>query len=81
MCRFSVIGIFQLSFQLLASRGLLQVLNSDDLLGLDGVCPLLPALIQHVVPCWLGSTINGAQGVSLLVKWSVFCSFNINNSS
>lgn len=68
MCVFSVNGSIQLSFQLLASRGLLQVLNSDDLLGLDSVCFLLPALIQHVVSYWSGCTVTGAKGLNLLVK-------------
>lgn len=35
MCMFSEISLIQLSFQLLASRDLLQVLNNDDLLGLE----------------------------------------------
>lgn len=33
MCMFSGIQLIHLSFQLLASRGLLQVLKSDDLFG------------------------------------------------
>lgn len=61
MCVLSVISLI-LSFQLLASRGLLQVFNSDDLLALDSACFLLLAFIQYVVPCLLGCTITSAKG-------------------
>lgn len=51
MCMLSVISL-TLSFQLLASRGSLQVLNGDDLVALDSA-RFLVACIHTVcfVPC------------------------------
>lgn len=72
MCMFSVNHLIEFSFQHLVSTGL--SLTGNGVLGLVGVCFWSPALIQHVVPCWLGCTVTGAQGLNLLVmcRLSVF---------